>query len=76
MTMNATQRAEREKFADNLIASVRNQPSKRRALRADDGVDYRRLVLSRLTEKPTRAAHPDSARLWQQANERLDQLGL
>lgn len=47
-----------------------------RALRATDGVDHRRLVLSRLTGLDLHSAHPGSAELWKRANERLDDLGL
>lgn len=50
--------------------------SGRKALRAEDGVDYRRRVLARLTGRTVDRAHPANAELWKQANERLDQLGL
>lgn len=69
----------KSRFVDELIASAKSQGAQadsRRALRADDGIDYRRRVLARLIDRPTREAHPASAQLWKQANERLDQLGL
>lgn len=68
--------------AEALIATARADlaqdhiESGRRALRAQDGVDYRRRVLARLTGLDLRSAHPASAELWKQANERLDELGL
>lgn len=47
-----------------------------RPLPAQDGVDYRRRVLARLTGRTPQAARVIDAELWKQANARLDQLGL
>lgn len=70
----------KSRFVDELIATARSKGAmaedRRRALRADDGIDYRRRVLARLTGRSPRDAHPAGAQLWKQANERLDQLGL
>lgn len=68
--------------AEALLATAKQETAHRqinrgaRALRADDGIDYRRQVLARLTGLEPRAAHPGQAELWKQANERLDELGL
>lgn len=67
---------EQERFVDALIASVRNPTTERGPLLADDGIDYRNLVLARLLDQPTKTIRTDSAQLWKQASQRLDQLGL
>lgn len=65
---------------DSMIAGVVDATQAERldarALPAEDGVDYRRRVLSRLTGRTRQAAKVTDPELWKRANARLDQLGL